>query len=136
MSTPVGLIALWCSVLGLYALGGRSWYVTAFATIGVLAPVILCLSYFAYRKRYLDSLKRFSSDECVFRFSDDGVEVVSSLGESRFKWQVVEKIWRFPEVWLLFFSKHHYTTLPLDDLTPELRDFISKKVSDNGGEIR
>lgn len=123
----VGFALLWACVAVLYLFGVRSWYVTSFGTIAVLATVTLPVFYFLYKKRSVDNFKHFSSNEVVFRFRDEEIEIRSSIGQSHIKWQMIQKLWCFPEVWLLFLSKQQYLILPFDALKEELQDFILKK---------
>ena len=127
----VGFALLWACVAFLYLFGVRSWYVTSFGTIAVLATVTLPLLYFLYKKRSIDNLRRLSSNEVVFRFRDEEIEIHSSIAQSHIKWQVIQKVLCFPEVWLLFLSKQQYLILPFDALKQELRDFILKKIQEN-----
>ena len=127
----VGFALLWACVVFLYLFGVRSWYVTSFGTIAVLATVILPLLYFLYKKRSIDNFRRLSSNEVVFRFRDEEIEIHSSIGQSHIKWQVIQKVLCYPEVWLLFLSKQQYLILPFDALKQELRDFILKKTQEN-----
>lgn len=122
---------IWGGVAFLYLFGVRSWYVTSFGTIAVMATVILPLIYFLYKKRSIDNFRRFSLNEVVFRFHDEEIEIHSSIGESHIKWQMIQKVWCFPEVWLMFLSKQQYLILPFDALKEELRDFILKKIQEN-----
>jgi len=44
---------------------------------------------------------------------------------------MIQKVWCFPEVWLLFLSKRQYLISPFDALKQELRNFILKKIQEN-----
>jgi RNase P protein component len=48
---------------------------------------------------------------------------------------MIEKIWEYPSVWLVFIVKQGYTTLPTANLDEELKQFIAEKVRKNNGGI-
>jgi hypothetical protein len=56
------------------------------------------------------------------------LESKSGLGKVELPWTAVKKVWRFPEVWLLFFDGGGYSTLPTAQLDPELRAFILDRI--------
>jgi hypothetical protein len=70
------------------------------------------------------------SDPCVeWSFTDTTLGAKSVLGTVELPWSGVKKIWRFPEVWLVFFEGGGYSTLPTASLAPELQRFILNRIS-------
>ncbi|MHC4504361.1 MAG: YcxB family protein [Planctomycetota bacterium] len=128
----VGLAAF----VALLLLGYAGWYTVVLGTVVALAVIVGASAYFVYLKRSMGILKQMESPQAVFRFDEDGVSTQSDLGSSTMRWRAVTKIWRFPEVWLLFFSKRVYVTLPSEGLSPELLQFIAAKVRENGGKVK
>jgi hypothetical protein len=59
----------------------------------------------------------------------------SAAGTSSIPWASVREIWQFQTFWLLLFSKAHFSTLPLADVSPELQEFILERVRATGGKI-
>jgi hypothetical protein len=59
----------------------------------------------------------------------------SAAGTASMPWSSVCEVWRFPTFWLLLFSKAHFVTLPLADVSPELQEFILERVRATGGKI-
>ena len=55
----------------------------------------------------------------------------SELGAATVGWKSIEKIWEFPEAWLLFVGKQQYVTVPLPALTEELKKAIKTEVEKN-----
>jgi hypothetical protein len=76
-----------------------------------------------------------SKPTAVFEFTDEEISSETDLGSSRMKWKAIKKIWRFPEAWLLFITEWQYITLPIADLTDEIRQFILVKVQEQGGKV-
>ncbi len=115
-----------------------SGYHTCCAVLGTATALLLAVGvfgYFIYRKRALATYLRMETPESTFRFGDDEVSIQSELGESRVKWKVFTKVWRFPEVWLLFSGDRSYVTLPTQPLSPDVKQFIITKVEENGGKV-
>jgi hypothetical protein len=66
----------------------------------------------------------------IFRFTDDELFSETALGSSTIKWEAIKEIWQFPEVWLLFWTKWQYITLPTASLDEETRHFVLSKVEE------
>ena len=71
----------------------------------------------------------------VWRFSEATVGTRSGLGTTEVPWQLVTKVWRFDDVWLLFFGHGGYSTLPTAPLGDDVRDFIVRRVEACGGKV-
>jgi len=134
---PDGLIAFAVvCVLGvvLWATGSSLGYVALLVmpAVGILA----CTVYVIYQRRAIEGLKRLSPPAITYRLDDEEFTALSPLAESHVKWAAAHKLWRFADVWLLFFSARQYLTLPTADLSDDVRDFIVRKVQEAGGKVR
>jgi hypothetical protein len=112
----------------LWSLGDWTWYLIAAVTAAVLMLVIFVTAYAAHRRRVLKHLQRLEGGFVQFAFDDDGLGINNSLGNSTLKWTTFEKLWRFPDVWLLFISKGQYIILPTAELPPEALTLVERKV--------
>lgn len=67
------------------------------------------------------------------RFTDERIGIESDIGRTELSWKMIEKIWKYPSVWLVFIAKQGYITLPTANLDDELKRFIAEKVRENNG---
>ncbi len=129
---PVVLLLAW----GLWFVsGGKSWLT---ATLIVLCLVLIIISiavYFVYRHRSLRIFREMESPQATWKFTDDSLSVESDIGRSEFKWQIIKKLWRFDDVWLLFYANQTYSTLPVADVPEEVKQFIVERVRSQGGKV-
>ena len=120
-----------------YSHWGPTWYLAVMILLGLV--LFLCVVFitacFRSLKEALDELKKRKSAVVVWRFDEDHIRTRSDLAEAEISWKLIEKVWLFPEVWLLFFSKDNYMTLPVQDIDDELRQFITARVIANGGKV-
>jgi len=96
--------------------------------MGVLFPAAL------WRKTErggLKRLRRMTTPHVILIFDDKGVTADSELGAATVGWKSIEKIWEFPEAWLLFVGKQQYVTIPISALTENLKKCIKAKVEEN-----
>ena len=96
----------------------------------ILFPVVL---WWKTERSGLSRLRRMSSPTVKFLFDDKGITVDSELGEATVGWISIEKIWEFPEAWLLFVGKQQYVTVPIAPLSEELKRYIKEKVGNTLG---
>lgn len=121
--------------LFLVGTGDRSWYTPIAGTILVLGFAVGTAGYFIYKRRAFSVFDQMKETKATMRFDDEGISVQSDIGSSRIRWKMIRKVWRFPEVWLLFYGNESYSTLPIGTLSDELKGFIVDKVASNGGKV-
>jgi hypothetical protein len=51
------------------------------------------------------------------------------------KWEAIKDVWGFEGFWLLLFSKAHFVTIPLEDVSSEMRLLVIEKVKQSGGSV-
>ena len=114
----------------------NQWYVAAvggislFFIFGMLTVLVI---YFARARRRLREMQDLRVE---WTFDEDGLARRSERGEFAFAWSSVQKLWCFPEVWLIFLGDEDYSTLPRDAMTPLLEAFIARKVRAAGGTVK
>lgn len=119
-----------------WAIGWRPWYVAAAGAVcvcfvfGMLSLLVL------YLARARRTLREMQSLKVEWSFGEDGFARRTERGEASFAWSGVEKLWRFPDVWLIFLGEESYSTLPRQAMTPLLEAFIERKVTLAGGKVR
>ena len=131
----VGLAAV---VLGALMYGVNAAPLWVALTLGV-AGLALVLASGAVALRYVSQARRkfaaMGDAHAVWRFSDAALGTKSGLGTTEIPWRLVTKVWRFDDVWLLFFDAGGYSTLPTAQLSPDVRDFIVRRVEASGGKV-
>ena len=121
----VGLsIAVICIVIFSFFLADNPW-LQAFSVVPALAiPSMLILGYWF---RIQESLKRLALLEngiLSLTVDESSITVESAIGKSAMKWLLFSELWEFPTNYLLLYSNHQFITLPKDQITPDLINFI------------
>jgi hypothetical protein len=132
-------LAMWLVMLAafivLLALGQRGWLVGALGTLIVLSAGLVVMVWVTFHRRALGTLRKMTSPIATFTFDDDGIAVSSDLSSGTLKWQAVQKLWCFPEAWLVFVAKGAYSTIPTACLTEDAKQFIIDKLNEQGTKI-
>lgn len=115
--------------------GNRSWWVGVLGTVVVLAFATMAASYFVHLGRSLKRLRRMKSPEAVLELGEERFKVTSDIGSSEIQWSLVRKLWRFENIWILFFSGDEFMLIPAAELPLEVRSFIEAKLVANDAEI-
>ena len=109
----------------------NDWKTGVTATILLLGILIPSSLWWKTRSSGLSRLRRMSTPRVKFVFDEKGVTADSELGAATIRWKSIEKIWEFPEAWLLFVGQQQYVTVPLPVLTEELKQMIKAEVAKN-----
>lgn len=76
----------------------------------------------------MEKFERMDEATARFRFTDESVGMESDIGATELKWKMIEKIWKYPDVWLVFIAKQGYVTLPTASMDDELKQFITSNI--------
>jgi YcxB-like protein len=128
----LGLVLLVYSV----AAGDRSWLVGVFGSVLAMGVLFSALRYLGHYRASVGRFRSMHSPEATLEVGDEKFRITSDVGSSEMRWDTVTKIWRFPEFWLMFFSRAQFVTLPLADLDGEAREVILGRVKSHGGKVR
>ena len=132
------VIALVVTAAGLVVLvadGNTSWFVGVLATVLAFGIAIMVALYITHYHNALQVLRKMGAPEATFTASESSLSLSSGAGSSTFPWSAVTEVWQFPDVWLMFFSKSQFVTLPLADFSPEAKAFVLERVRASGGKI-
>ena len=132
------VIALVVTAAGLVVLvadGNTSWFVGVLATVLAFGIAIMVALYITHYRNALQVLKKMGAPEGTFTASESSLSLSSGAGSGTFPWSAVTELWQFPDLWLMFFSKSQYVTLPLADFSPEAKAFVLERVRASGGKI-
>jgi hypothetical protein len=132
------VIALVVTAAGLVVLvadGNTSWFVGVLATVLAFGIAIMVALYITPYRNALQVLKKMGAPEGTFTASESSLSMSSGAGSGTFPWSAVTELWQFPDLWLMFFSKSQFVTLPLADFSPEAKAFVLERVRASGGKI-
>lgn len=136
LSGFVGFFVVCVGFLYFLLSGDRSWFVGFLGAVVLIAAGIGIVSYFIYLNRSMEKFKRMDEPTAKFRFTDDLIGIESNIGWTEVSWKMIEKIWKYPSVWLVFIAKQGYITLPTANLDEELKQFVTAKVMEHNKEIK
>ncbi|MCP5127505.1 MAG: YcxB family protein [Gammaproteobacteria bacterium] len=127
------LLSAYCGYL--VVAGNHSWLVGVLGTVVVIAFATMAASYFVHLSRSLKRLRRMKSPEAILELSEERFKITSDIGSSEIQWSLVRKLWRFENIWLLFFSGGEFMFIPVAELPSEIRAFIEMRLVANNAEI-
>lgn len=106
------------------------WWVTA------VLPAIYIGSWFEYYRQAISSCYEMDDRRVTVRLGPDLITFSMCDSSSTMKWSCITKIWRYPEVVLLFtHDKYNYSILPTAPLGEDCTRFIQDKVREHGGQV-
>jgi hypothetical protein len=123
-------LILACSLLLFAVLSTSSWFerlfIGIFTTLGVGTSLLWAANYFACIRGRLRQLRGKPSHSAVMTINETDAEFVSEYGSLKSTWDTLEKMWRFPEAWLLFPDRKSsaFVILPVRDLPLEVQQFL------------
>jgi len=112
-----------------FIFGAWSWLLTIIGLIFLAALAFLVFVYIARLRAGEGFFDKVNEPTVTFQFTIDGVQTISDLGSTDMKWQVFDEVLKFPDIWLLVYAKSGYMTLPVDQLTPECKQFIDAQIA-------
>jgi hypothetical protein len=132
------LIAAGIAAFGMALLFGLDldWrYGAGLCALALFLVVLVTLAGWRYVHASIAKFRSLKSPTVVWRFSNEKIGAKSDASSHEFQWSIVSKVWRFPEVWLLFFGGAGYSVLPVAGLSPQIQEFIVSKVQASGGTV-
>jgi len=118
----------------LLATGDRSWIVGAVGAVVLLMAIFGVALYVVPYRRSLARFEGMSAKTAELSFTESGVRMTSDLGQQEFRWQLIDRVWTYPRVWLLFVGGT-YMTLPPGNLDEETKTFVLDHIKQNGGRV-
>ena len=103
------------------------------AGLGIIALVFLVAW------KYVRSSKaRFSAltdPQITYRCNESSFGTKSCLGSMEIPWTTISEIWKFDDVWLLFFGNQGYSMFPVSLVALDVASFVEERVKSNGGKV-
>jgi hypothetical protein len=119
----------------LLILNDRSWIVGAMgAGIGFSVLMLLAVIFHHYRFA-MSRLHLMRRPEASFEAGENNFRISSDLGTADFPWNAIIEIWRFPDFWLLFFTRGQFITLPVADLDSDAQKVILTRLKAHGTKL-
>jgi Na+/melibiose symporter-like transporter len=115
--------------------GDRSWVVGVLGTCLVLALGFGTAVFVTHWRRSLGRFRRMTSRTASLLATETQLSLSSELGTSTLPWSGITQIWRYSEFWLLVLSQRQVVTLPLANLSGDVRAFIATHVQAAGGRV-
>ena len=114
-----------------YAVVSNSWNRTLTYWLVPLLGAIATLgaAYYARLRAAEGFFDKANEPTVVLKFSTVGVETKSDLGTAELKWAVFDEVLKFTDIWLLVYAGSGYMTLPVDQLSPDCRQFIEAQMA-------
>ncbi|MEP6754153.1 MAG: YcxB family protein [Chthonomonadales bacterium] len=102
----------------------------------LITPVMWVIGYSTMLWRSNERYRRMASKEITFRFTGESVTTCSDLGTAEVPWRMMDKIRRYPEMWLLYFGKNAYIYVPTEKMDEGLKELILRKASELGVKVK
>lgn len=116
-------------------IGGDTWFVGVCTALGLSFFVCLLYLYFGTVRKTISSWAKAENRLVLYRITDEGLRITTSLVCSDCKWSTFDRIYKFSDMWLLSHGQVMFWVLPKTVLTEETGDFIVKKVIESGGKV-
>ncbi len=128
-------LALWFGVL--VARGDRSWQIGVTGAAVAISLLVCATVYVVHYRNAIGKLRDMGgTPEATLRADEESFTLTSAAGLATLPWSSVKEVWQFERVWLLLFSPAQFSTLPVADLSPEMRALIEASVRGAGGKIQ
>jgi hypothetical protein len=111
------------------------WEVWALCALLIFSISFITLIYFVHYKRSMGKFRAMTSPEASINISEEELSFCSSLGTQSIKWGTVSEVWVFKNMWLFLYSKSQFSTIPLNGIPEEAKDYILSKIKSSGGKI-
>lgn len=115
--------------------GDRTWLVGLVGAVIFIAVSVMMVSYFVHLTRSLEKLRAMGQPEAVLELESSKFRISSGAASSEIEWSLINQVWRFDEVWLLFFSGGEFMTLPTSNISKENIELILSKLEQVDAKI-
>ncbi|HXR04637.1 MAG TPA: YcxB family protein [Verrucomicrobiae bacterium] len=103
--------------------------------VAVIGLGIIVAAYFQSRNYRLSQFRK-TGNSVSYELSEEFFKAKSQMGSTEMKWKSFKAIWIFQKVWLLVFDKNGYLTLPVDQISNEVKEFLKRKIISVGGKVK
>ena len=103
--------------------------------IPLFGIAVMVSAYFQSRSSRLSQFRK-TGKSVSYELSEEFFKAKSEMGSTELKWNSFKALWVFQKVWLLVFDKNGYLTLPTDQVSNEVKEFLKQKIVSVGGKIK
>ncbi len=132
-----GLVA--CCVIGGMGIAALVTGVASpwLSLVAIGLPVSVGAAWWRYYRRAADVCATMPDRHVTVRVGPESISFQTTEHTSTLKWSRIKRVWRFPDVLLLFtYDKTAgYTMLPTAPLGEELRRYVEDRVREHGGDV-
>ncbi|KTD46991.1 hypothetical protein Lrub_1913 [Legionella rubrilucens] len=132
---PVALIMMTLIFLILLYQGNRSWWIGALGAVLLISFLMILTLYLVHFRNAWHKFREMGSPVASFIVAENSATISSSAGTSTFPWSAIKEVWRYDDLWLLFFSKSQFMTFPSAQVSEEVQDYILHHIQQAGGRI-
>ncbi|MES2499928.1 MAG: YcxB family protein [Pseudomonadota bacterium] len=111
------------------------WQVWALGAVLIFSISFITLIYFVHYKRSIGKFRAMTAPEVSINISEEELSFSSSLGTQSIRWGTVSEVWVFKNMWLFLYSKAQFSTIPLNGIPEEAKDYMLSKIKSSGGKI-
>ena len=113
----------------------KNWATGFMLGIALIYTITAYAIFFVWRARSLAVFRAMGKPLAKWSFAEDAISCESGAGKAELKWSQIKKLWRYGDVWLLFYSSGAYSTLPVETLSGEAKNFIEQRIREAGGRV-
>ncbi|WP_088278541.1 YcxB family protein [Ideonella sp. A 288] len=133
---PLATFGLLLVVAFLVSRGDRSWTVGALATLVAVACLLIIAIFVVHYLNVLRKLQDLNGRGAMLTVAESAFTIQSAGGSATQPWASVREVWKFRHFWLLLFSRSHFITIPVHDLSPEIQEYMLNRLSDAKARVR
>lgn len=128
----------WRFFLSIAALGGlagyfffsgdRTWLFGLVLACFLGSVLFLIFAFFRIRQVALEKFARMPSQQAKFNLTERGLDLVSEYGHSEIFWNSIERVLKYPRVWLFVIHGAGYFTMPIEGVEEDVRQYILSRI--------
>jgi hypothetical protein len=112
-----------------------SWTNGLLAGVAMLSLAMILVFLVSSYRQGMSRLAAMTIPKARITCTEQKLSLQSDAGNAEVPWNAIKKIWSYPDVWLLFYSDSQFSTLPVQDVSLEMREFIKGRVVSAGGKV-
>lgn len=107
----------------------------AFCWCVIIAWAVHGLPWFKFYHASVSKYDEMPDRKVEMRVEPEGMTFQTSLYASTLKWAGLQKLWIYPDLLMLFYSKTVFSVLPAASVGGDMLDFIQQKIREHGGKV-
>ncbi len=131
-------VALAIAAIGfsmLVANGDTSWLVGVLGSVLAIGVVMAAAVFVVHYRFALSKLSAMGAPLATLSVDEESISFSSGAGSATLPWSAISRVIQFPDFWLLMYSKSQFSTLPLENLSPEIQTFILERSQAAGAKV-